>query len=342
MLLGDSDRLKPSDGEIDSGSFDVPAAITDTGCERDLNEDRYAVIESHSGIAWLVCDGMGGSTGGELAAQLAIDAMRRNLENLPPRPPDAALHSAILEANRIIVLRRQNQAFSQMGTTIVAAMFSGPEVVISHVGDSRAYLVRDGAIEQLTTDHTYVQELVDKGKIQPEEALSHPQAHILTRCIGSEPALEIDSQKLWLWEKSLLQGDEYNGNDLLVLLTDGLYSLVNEGEIANLVAQETPQMACAKLVELAKSRGGYDNISVAIVPLPGQLRKEPPPGFSEEKMLKMRRAKLLDAEERSRSFWKTMVGVLFLSMLAALVVILGVTITVSSGTKEGNGTVEKQ
>lgn len=254
--------------------FRVPAAITDTGCERELNEDRYAVIESPSGLAWIVCDGMGGATGGELAAQLAIDAIRRDLENLPQRTPAQAIKSAILEANRIIVLRRQNPAFSGMGTTVIAAMFQGNEIAIAHAGDSRAYLVRDGAIQQLTTDHTYVQDLVDRGKLDMEAALSHPQAHVLTRCIGSEPGLEVDIERFWLWESG-----PNEVNDFMLLCSDGLYSLVSEGEMANILSQHPPQHACVHLVELAKSRGGYDNITVAVIPLGGQLRNEPPRGF---------------------------------------------------------------
>jgi serine/threonine protein phosphatase PrpC len=255
----------------------VPAAITDTGCERDLNEDRYAVIESQSGLAWVVCDGMGGATGGELAAQLAIDAIRRDLESLPQRLPAQAIKAAVLEANRIIVLRRQNPAFSGMGTTVVAAMFGGREIAIAHAGDSRAYLVRDSAIQQLTTDHTYVQDLVDRGKINIEEALSHPQAHVLTRCIGSEPGLEVDLQRYWVWDVA-----DNEPQDLLLLCSDGLYSLVSEGEIANIITQNSPQQACVQLVEVAKTRGGYDNITVAIIPLGGQLRNEPPAGYKEQ------------------------------------------------------------
>jgi serine/threonine protein phosphatase PrpC len=260
-----------ADSAVDAS---VPAAITDTGCERELNEDRYAVIESDSGLAWVVCDGMGGAMGGELAAQLAIDAIRRDLENLPGRSPAAAIKGALLEANRIIVLRRQNPAFSGMGTTVVTAMFQGSDVAIAHAGDSRAYLIRDGAIQQLTTDHTYVQDLVDKGKINIDDALSHPQAHVLTRCIGSEPGLEIDLDKYWVWP---LNGQE--PQDFLLLCSDGLYSLVREGEMADIVTQHTPQRACVSLVELAKSRGGFDNVTVAIIPLAGQLRTEPPPGY---------------------------------------------------------------
>lgn len=298
---------------------DIPAAITDTGCERDLNEDRYAVIESPSGLAWLVCDGMGGQTGGELAAQLAIDAMRRDLENLPERPPELALKSAILEANRVIVLRRQNQAFSEMGTTIVAALFSGIEVVIGYVGDSRAYLIRDGAIQQLTTDHTYVQQLVDSGQIRPDEALAHPQAHILTRCIGAEPGLEVEIQKYWIWEVSNVEP-----KDNLVLCSDGLYSLVSEGEIANLLEQMSPQRACVKLVEIAKERGGYDNITVSIVPLGGQLRQEPPLGYKETRERKQRakRAAAREPVAPAPSLVRTIGIVMVLSAMATLLTIL--------------------
>ena len=247
MLVEDTGKESRSINEV-GNETEVPAAITDTGCERQLNEDRYAVIESQSGLAWLVCDGMGGVTGGELAAQLAIDAIRRDLENLPARSPDVALKGAIFEANRIIVLRRQNRAFAGMGTTIVSAIFNGPEAVIASVGDSRAYLIRDGAIQQLTTDHTYVQELVDKGMIKPEDALSHPQAHILTRCIGAEPGIEVEVKKFWIWQVAEIEAKDY-----LLLCSDGLYSLIADGEIANIVANNSPQRACVKMVELAKT-----------------------------------------------------------------------------------------
>lgn len=318
MLLEGSNK-KEFDVAEESESSTVPAAITDTGCERDLNEDRYAVIESTSGLAWLVCDGMGGATGGELAAQLAIDAIRRDLENLPPRAPEVALRSAILEANRIIVLRRQNQAFSQMGTTIVSALFSGSEMVIGHVGDSRVYLIRDGAIQQLTTDHTYVQELVDKGQIRADEALSHPQAHILTRAIGSEPGLEVDIHRYWIWETP-----EGEPSDYLLLCTDGLYSLVTEGEMANIVSQNPPQRACVKLVEMAKSRGGFDNITLAAIPLNGQLRQEAPQGYEEEARRLRARQSLTSKSEGAdkRNFIRMVILIVLLSGLSALVTML--------------------
>lgn len=315
MLLEGGDKKGDEDTESSESDL-VPAAITDTGCERDLNEDRYAVVESKSGLAWLVCDGMGGATGGELAAQLAIDAIRRDLENLPPRPPEVALRNAILEANRIIVLRRQNQAFSQMGTTIVSALFNGPEVVLGHVGDSRAYLVRDGAIQQLTVDHTYVQELVNKGQIRPEEALSHPQAHILTRAIGSEPALEVETSKFWIWEQH-----DGASSDFLLLCSDGLYSLVSEGDMANVISQHPPHRACVKLVEMAKAQGGFDNITLAVIPLGGQLRHEPPTGFVESTQIRASMAGGV-VPDSSRMWMRMILLVLLLSGLSALVTVL--------------------
>jgi len=267
MLGETTGSLGPTSGEV------IPAAVTDVGCEREINEDRYAVIDSPHGKVWVVCDGMGGSMGGELAAQLAIDAIRRSLESRDFESPADAVKHAIQEANRVIVLRRQNPAFSSMGTTIVAALVSGPEVIIAHAGDSRAYLVRDGLIEQLTVDHTYVQDLVERGSITQEEALSHPQAHVLTKCLGADPRLSLDWSQFWTWTAE----DDSTPKDLLILASDGLYSLIDPDEIARSVGSRTPQESCVELVELAKARGGYDNITIAILPIPGQLRDEQPP-----------------------------------------------------------------
>ena len=272
MLVEERDSNQS--GQINSSKDEdlIPAAITDTGCERELNEDRYAVIESPAGVAWLVCDGMGGATGGELAAQLAIDAIKRDLDKHGDLSVETALKNSIIEANRVIVLRRQNQAFASMGTTIVGVMFDGQEMAVANIGDSRAYVVRAGMIQALTVDHTYVQQLVDRGEIRPEEALSHPQAHILTRCVGAEPGIEVDVRKFWIWTST-----EGASRDRIILCSDGLYSLVSENEIAQLVSRHSPQTACVKLVELAKARGGYDNITVSIIPLVGEVRSEPPP-----------------------------------------------------------------
>ena len=266
-MLGDQSSV--SGVERDTEEHAIPAAITDIGCEREINEDRYAVIDSPAGRAWIVCDGMGGALGGELAAQLAIDAIRRALESREFDTGGEALRFSIEEANRIIVLRRQNPAFSGMGTTVVGALIFEDEVTITHAGDSRAYLVRGGEIQQLTVDHTYVQDLVERGTINAEEALSHPQSHVLTRCLGAEARLELETQDFWIWDVA-----EGVDEDRLVLCSDGLYSHVADDEIASVVTSHSPQESCVQLVELAKSRGGFDNITVAVLPLGGQLHEE--------------------------------------------------------------------
>lgn len=294
-----------------------PAALTDVGCERTLNEDRYASIHSPSGTTWLVCDGMGGTTGGDLAAQLAIDAIHRELQGQSPRPPAVSIKSALLEANRIVVLRRQNQAFAQMGTTATAVQLLGSEIVIANVGDSRAYLIRDGAIRQLTVDHTYVQELVEKGELKEEEALSHPQAHILTRCLGAEPGIEIDLTQYWITPST----SEVRSSraDVLLLCSDGLYSLVEDGEIASIVESCPPTEACEQLVALAKERGGFDNITIAIIPLHGELSFEPPSGYSSERMLqRLHSASPQAASIRVKTVVQSVMVIGILSLIAVL------------------------
>ncbi len=249
------------------------AALTDIGCEREINEDRYAVIDSPNGKAWIVCDGMGGSLGGELAAQLAIDAIKRQLQILDTRDLADVIKFAIEEANRVIVLRRQNPAFSKMGTTVVSVLLRGHELVLIHAGDSRAYLVRGEKIEQLTVDHTYVQELVEKGAISKNEALTHPQAHVLTKCLGAEPSLDLEVKKFFVWPPK----DKSEEGDKIVLCSDGLYSLVTESEISKVISSnDSLQDSCMELVDMAKKRGGFDNITVAIFPISGRLKDEKP------------------------------------------------------------------
>lgn len=267
-MAGDGSE-EVADQSLVSADQNVPAAITDIGCEREINEDRYAVVDSLAGRAWIVCDGMGGAMGGELAAQLAIDAIKRALESREYENGEKALKTAIEEANRVIVLRRQNPAFSSMGTTVVGALINEDEIVISHAGDSRAYLVRSGEVQQLTVDHTYVQDLVDRGTINAEEALIHPQSHVLTKCLGADPRLELKSSSYWIWDVG-----EDEASDHLLLCSDGLYSHVTDDEIAEIVTSKNPQESCVEMVELAKSRGGYDNITIAVLPLGGQLHEE--------------------------------------------------------------------
>lgn len=241
----------------------LPAAITDIGCERDINEDRYSSIKVGDANIWVVCDGMGGAVGGELAAQLTVETIRRSLESNGDEVGAIELADAIQEANRVIVLRRQNPAFSGMGTTIVSALLSEEELHVMHAGDSRAYFISGDSAKHLTQDHTYVQDLVNKGMITEEEALNHPQSHVLTRCLGGELKVSLDIASFSL-EKS-------SSTNYILLCSDGLYSLVDDSEFCEIVNSSTPQEACMTLVEMARERGGYDNITVAILPCAYEL-----------------------------------------------------------------------
>ena len=149
--------------------------------------------------------------------------------------------------------------------------------------------------------------------------MSHPQAHVLTRCIGSEPGLEVDVQKLWIWDVS---GSE--PLDYLLLCSDGLYSLVSDGEIANIAAANSPQRACVELVELAKSRGGYDNITVAIIPIGGQLKNEPPVGFLSRKKDAASSNNLKSKPKKNFKIGALLLGMSFLGILLAVLIMIGV------------------
>jgi protein phosphatase len=274
-------RRKDPDGRSDRSV--VPAAATDIGIERSVNEDKFATISTTTGDCFVVLDGMGGAEGGEFAAQISVDAMRRALSGDRGGDIVEALKGSIEEANRTIVLRRQNKRFQEMGTTVVAALIQDSSVAISHVGDSRAYLVCEDVVEQLTVDHTFVQHLVDLNQISREEALPHPQSHILTQCLGSSPDLSVEVSRYWIWP--LRKGA---ATDYLVLCTDGLYSLVNDEEISTVVTSLPPGEACAELIKLANGRGGFDNITVSIVPLHGHLRAEESPTSERERMNRAR------------------------------------------------------
>ena len=240
-----------------------PAAISDRGVVRDLNEDRYAVISVDDTTVWVVCDGMGGVAGGDLAAQLAVDAIRRTVIRDTGEELLEIVKSSLLEANRVIVLRRQNPAFVNMGTTAVAFGVRDDEVVIANIGDSRAYWFSDTGLRQLTTDHTLVQTLVEHGELKIEDALNHPQAHVLTRCLGASTSPDIDILDM------CLNFDGSSGS--LLMCTDGLYSLVTDEEISDIMSKNPPETACARLITLAKDRGGFDNITAAIIPVEGRL-----------------------------------------------------------------------
>ena len=220
-------------------------AMTDTGRKRRRNEDVYVVDPPIFAIA----DGMGGAKAGEVAAALAADVLRGEGGS-----GEEALVTLIQEANRRVYERAsEDAAKSGMGTTMTVALLEDSHVRIGHVGDSRAYLIRDGELSQLTDDHSLVGELVRSGKLAPEDAETHPQRSVITRVLGTDPDVDVDTITI-----------ETRSGDLFLLCSDGLYSMVGNERILELVERNRRDLdAAAKaLVAAANKGGGDDNITV--------------------------------------------------------------------------------
>jgi serine/threonine protein phosphatase PrpC len=224
------------------------ASITDTGRRRRHNEDAY-VSEPP---LFAVADGMGGAQAGELASSLAAAALRDDTADR--EGGEQRVDELIQEANRRVYQRQsQDAAASGMGTTMTVALVEDSRVAIGHVGDSRAYLIRDRRLEQLTEDHSLVAELVRSGKLSPEEAEGHPQRSVITRALGTDPDVDVDTFSV-----------ETKPGDLFLLCSDGLTSMVDDEKILSEIERNRPDLpAAAKaLVRAANKGGGEDNITV--------------------------------------------------------------------------------
>jgi PPM family protein phosphatase len=222
---------------------------TDVGRQRRSNEDSsYA-----SAPVFVVADGMGGAQAGEVASQMVVEAFT---EGVPENgTPEERLSVVVQKANREIHARSHSDAASAgMGTTVTAAYLDEDSVALAHVGDSRAYLLREGELSRLTEDHSLVEELLRGGKLTEEEALEHPQRSVITRALGIEPIVEIDT-----WTYPLRPGD------VVLLCSDGLTSMISEQQIQQLLV-ETPDLEEAgdRLIAEANEAGGRDNITVVL------------------------------------------------------------------------------
>ncbi|HEX8929940.1 MAG TPA: Stp1/IreP family PP2C-type Ser/Thr phosphatase [Actinomycetota bacterium] len=237
--------------------------MTDMGRMRKNNEDRYLI----AGRLAAVADGMGGHRAGEVASAIAMEELA-TLEHAGPWPTPAeageALRAVFLAANRRIrEVAAKDSEFEGMGTTLVALLEDGDSVHLANVGDSRAYLLRNGELSQVTVDHTLVQELIDEGRLRPDEAERHPQRSIITRALGVESDVEVD-----LFTYKLLPGDR------LLLCSDGLSGVVDEQRIRNVMLREPePQRAAEKLVAMANEGGGPDNITVVVLDTADRLAR---------------------------------------------------------------------
>jgi protein phosphatase len=221
-----------------------------------MNEDRYALAPDLG--LYLVADGMGGHTAGQVASEMAAEAALRAVRTLQGASASLAekLRYAVTSANReIYQTGRQQPELAGMGTTLVSVLVLEGRAALAHVGDSRAYLVRGGRIRQLTDDHSVVGELLRRREISEDAAREHPHRHVLTRALGVRPVVEPDLAEL-----------SPEPDDVFVLCSDGLTVHVEDDEIAEHVVGAADPDACVEgLVDLANSRGGDDNITVLVL-----------------------------------------------------------------------------
>ena len=238
----------------------IVKGLTDVGIKRHSNQDTFAVITlPDSSVLAVVCDGMGGANSGNIASQKATEVITSFFERSSRKGLDAAgitalLQSAILSANiEIFDLASKKKELSGMGTTVVAAYVSNEFTVISHIGDSRAYLI-DTEVTQLTRDHSVVQFLVENGKLTYEEARVHPRRNVITRALGIEAEVLVDSGEFKIKE----------GQSLL-LCSDGLSNFITKEEIKDIFDNLDIQDVVKALVDKANNNGGGDNITVVTV-----------------------------------------------------------------------------
>ncbi len=227
----------------------VVGAATDVGRVREVNEDSYLVDESMG--LYAIADGVGGHQAGEVASSTALEALRAAIRS------GKALRDAIEEANDAVYAKSlTDDDLRGMGTTITAAtLAAGDTLLVGHVGDSRAYMLRDGELRQLTTDHSRVQELVDDGRLTAEEAAVHPMRNIITRAIGMDETVEVD-----VYPVALRAGDR------ILFCSDGLTDMLLDDFIGTeLRREEDPARAATRLVDAANRAGGVDNITVLVL-----------------------------------------------------------------------------
>jgi serine/threonine protein phosphatase PrpC len=225
----------------------VVAAATDIGQVRDGNEDTYVAEDPLFALA----DGMGGHRGGEVASRIAIETLERLFAT-----GEGTLPELVREANRAVFERSMSdRAVSGMGTTLTVAVLEGDRVRLAHVGDSRAYLLRDGELRQVTEDHTLVQRMVTEGELTEVEAEVHPHRNILIRVVGVEPNVDVDELEM-----------TPRPGDRLLLCSDGLHDMLSNQHIARiLTAERDPDTAVRRLIADANAAGGVDNITAILL-----------------------------------------------------------------------------
>ena len=240
------------------------ASLTDVGCSRENNEDHYGYWEPADdgsfatlGRLAIVADGMGGHEGGQVASRMAVEILAETYATSAETDSQKRLLNALTEAHHRIQRKAgADTLLGAMGTTCTAFALVNARLYFVHVGDSRLYLLREEKLRPLTRDHTLIARLIESGAIRPEEAENHPQKRVLTSALGVADDIEIDFPP----KPVPIQAD-----DTLLICTDGLWGQMSLTEIQHATASQSPENACRALIQLAKDRGGPDNITVQIL-----------------------------------------------------------------------------
>ena len=234
----------------------ITAAATHRGAVRELNED--AVLSLQAEGLWAVADGMGGHDAGDVASAGVVETLSRMQLADQFETSLANLQALIQIANRaLLAAGDQSPRHRQPGTTLAALLIQGDEGAVTWAGDSRVYRFRNGELEQLTRDHSQVQDLIDQGLVDPADAELHPMAHVITRAIGFDDPARLETRRL-----SIRPGDRF------LLCSDGLIRVVEEREIAEFMAMTSPDKRAPALVDLTLERGAPDNVTVVCVDCP--------------------------------------------------------------------------
>lgn len=258
------------------------AAITDTGNRGRINEDTYQITsfvvsedDETPVLLTVVADGIGGHKAGEIASRIAVDTIIGAVAESDVSDPLWVLKSALLEANHSITSKADEDADQKgMGSTVACAMVIDSALYVATLGDSRIYLVRDNVIRQLTIDHTWVQEAIDVGVINLEEARNHPRRHLIRSYLGSADPIKPDLRLYLADNENAEQAKANQGlpllpKDIVLLCTDGLTDLVADEEILDILgSSDSHDDGLQKLVDLAKLRGGHDNITIILLQPP--------------------------------------------------------------------------
>lgn len=236
-------------------------AKTDKGNIRENNQDAYACGEFSNEVVWsVVCDGMGGEAGGNIASALAVKVVSDRInasyrDNMRDSSIINMLDSALSAANvEVYDFAEAQPDLKGMGTTVVCAIVRDGQAFIAHAGDSRAYIINNGNIRQITTDHSLVQDLLSKGKITEQEAENHPNKNLITRAVGVDKYIDIDFEQI-----------DLEDDDIILMCTDGLSNYVSNDEILDIMSDGKYYAFADRLVNRANSNGGGDNITVVII-----------------------------------------------------------------------------